>query len=277
MPKVVERGESVMTISAEKIMQLIERSKAGQFTDSDIDAFMKDPHLWRQAVSVVPFTIATAQAFWQTVYDELLGPNVVKVPVMPRLTKKQTNSLDKFGFMLVYIPSLVEEQYPAFFVKPRYYRHLTASAIIRKPLSDGWVAVETIAKPHSDINGFYQDDMLMCARRKRSRFYTSWNDLTVNLIASFSRVTGFPKKGTRLPTGEEWNFIGNLFNWLREHRGMDLPDLGSTRSREWCENVVVGGRQLLVGHFDFGGLADVHYEWRDIRRSDVGFRLIADL
>ena len=110
-----------------------------------------------------------------------------------------------------------------------------------------------------------------------TRFNTSWDDLTNGFLAEIAKVTNFPKKGTRLPTAEEWNLIGNLFNWLRDHRSMDLPDLGSTRSWEWCENAYDADLRLIVGRSDRGGLADVRDGWRGDRDDDLAFRVLAVL
>ncbi|MBU1908177.1 hypothetical protein KKF59_03565 [Patescibacteria group bacterium] len=220
---------------------------------------------------------ATAQAFWQGVWDELLGIGKIVVQPLPNLTPKQLESLDKYGFLLVRIPAIIEEQYPSSFVKPAWGRHPNIQSIERFPLVGDWIVVETIAKPHYDDPNGYPDDRLMATLMRSSRFNTSHDDLTGGLLAKIAKITGFPKKGTRLPTVEEWNFIGNLFNWLRENRGMNLPDLGSTRSWEWCQNTLDSDYRLIVGYSENGGLADVHDAWRGARYGDISFRVLAVL
>jgi len=270
MPKVVARGESIMAISAAKIQQLIERHESGQILESDLDAFIENPTLWRTEDAKALLSPAAAQAFWQGVYDEL-GIKVT-VPAVPKLTKKQMKSCGKFNFLLVYLPAITEEDYPEDFVKPAWGKYLDASKIERKPLEGRWVAIETIVKPDWDNKDGYPDDRLMAAVKHPSRFNTSHDQLTGGILADIAKVTGFPKKGTRLPTAEEWNFIGNLFNWLSEHRSMNLPDLGSTRSWEWCENAYGSGDRLSVGGSGHVGLAHVYDLW-----PALGFRVLAVL
>lgn len=122
------------------------------------------------------FTPANAQAFWQGVYDEL-GIKVT-VPSVPKLTAEQVKSFDKFGFMLLYLPAITEEQYPSSFVKPEWSRYFTVSSIERIPLKGAWVAVETIAKPHYDDAKGYPNDRLMATLKRTTRFNTSHDDLT---------------------------------------------------------------------------------------------------
>jgi hypothetical protein len=293
-------------VSPELLSHFFKMIADGAIMESDIREFCNDPLRWRKFVqvekdlSLPPLlaeaanaltqamasrcarkeqsrTLETAQTFWQSIYDELLGAGKVTVPSVPTLTEKQVKSLDKFGFMLVYVPALKEDQYPEGFVKPAWSQYLNVASITRKPLKGKWIAVETIAKPHYDDRAGYPNDRLMAAVGKTTRFNTSWDDLTNGLLAEIAKVTGFPKKGTHLPTAEEWNLIANLFNWLREHRSMNLPDLGSTRSWEWCENAYVAGRRLVVGSSDDGGLAVVYDDWHDGRFGDFAFRVLADL
>ncbi len=260
-----------MSLSQSLVIQLLGRGESGDIRDADLDAFLKAPGLWRKsAAAAAPFTLESAQAFWQGVWDEL-GIKV-EVPPVPKLTDKQVKSLEKFGFLLVYVPAITEEQYPTSFVKPRWF-----NGAERMPLVGKWVAVETIAKPHWDDLKGYVDDRLMAAIKCEKRFNVRQDDLTGGLLAKIAKSTGFPKRGTRIPSAEEWNLIGNLFNWLRNHRQMDLPDLGSTRSWEWCSNACGSEFRLIAGSSDGGGLADVGSDWRDGRSGCLAFRVLADL
>lgn len=225
--------------------------------------------------TVVPFTPETARAFWQGVYDEL-GIEVM-VPLAPELTDKQVKSIATFGFLPLYLPAIGEERYPACFVKPNWGQYLTIASIERLPLVGKWVAVETIAKPNYDDPKGYADDLLMVAVKRFKRFKTSHVALTNWLLAKIATTIGFSKKRTRLPTAEERNFIGNLFNWLRERRQMNLPDLGSARSWEWCANAYGPGYRLIAGHYDYGGLADVYHDWHGFRYVRIAFRVLVDL
>lgn len=261
------------TISPELLSHFFRMVADGAIIESDVKKFMQEPTLWRKVEAIL--SPDTAQAFWQGVYDEL-GIKVA-VPVRPFLTDTQWMSLDKFDFLLVYIPAITEEQYPECFVKPDWDKRLDASVIERKLLVGRWVAVETVAKLDWDVGGVYPDDRLMAAVKRLVRFKTSHDDLTGGLLVEIAKATGFPKKGTRLPTAEEWNLIGNLFNWLREHRDMALPDLGSTNSWEWCENACGSGSRLIVGDSGDGGLAGVSDGWHDEHFGNVAFRVLAVL
>lgn len=260
------------------VQQFIERYASGQFSDEDVNEFFKNPRRWRESAALggAPvISVETAQSFWHDVYNEL-GMKI-SVPPVPELTEKQMKSLDKFGFMLVYVPAITEDQYPASFVKPAWGQYLDASRIERQPLEGRWIAVETIKKPDWDNPKGYPNDRLMAAVKRDKRFHTSHDDLTNGLLGEIAKITGFPKKGTRLPSAEEWNFIGNLFNWLRENRSMDLPDLGSTASWEWCSNACGSGGRLIVGGSGGGGLAGVNGYWRVSRFGDFAFRVLAVL
>ncbi|MFA4954317.1 MAG: hypothetical protein WC641_03330 [Patescibacteria group bacterium] len=264
-----------MTIQG-KLKQIKERAAAGQILEMDLDQFIANPLLWRKAaLSACAIAPEDAQAFWRGVYDEL-GMNVA-VSTMSALTDKQIKSLDKFNFLPVYIPSISEDRYPEGFIKPAWGKYLDISEIKRKPLGGFWVAIETIAKPDWNDPAGYAEDRLMAAVKRSSRFDTSHDDLEQGLLKAIAKATGFPKKGTRLPTAEEWNFIANLFNWLRKHRGMRLPDLGAKDSWEWCENACGSGNFIIVGDREIGGLAGVRKYGRGDRSGDVGFRVLAVL
>ncbi|MEO5927768.1 MAG: hypothetical protein ABIP96_03820 [Patescibacteria group bacterium] len=262
-------------ISSQKIQQLLERAESGQITESDFVAFLENPRLWRKTSELTQIAPEDAQAFWQSVYNEL-GLKIA-VPTVPVLTETQVKSLDRFGFMLVFIPNISEEQYPACFVKPAWSEYLNVERIKHEPLEGQWVAIETIAKPDCDDDADYAEDRLMVAVRHDKRLHTSHNALTGGLLERVAKATGFPKKGTRLPTAEEWNFVGNLFNWLREHRSMSLPDLGSTNAWEWCQNTYTSVSQLIVGNAALGGLADVDDGWYGHGHDGIGFRVLAVL
>lgn len=267
-----------MTINEELINQLVQRGKKDEIMDDDVIAFMATPRLWRPVPTILTLTPETAQAFSQGVYDEL-GIKV-EVPPVPTLTDKQVKSLKKFGFMLVYVPAITEAQYPAGFVKPDWGQNLMVASIERLPLKGQWVAVETIAKPQYDDSRDsrnYAEDVLMAAVKHAKRFNTSHDDLTGGLLVKIAKTTGFPKKGTRLLSIEERSFIGSLFNWLREHRQMRLPDFGSGFSWEWCANAYGSEDRLTAGGPFSGGLAGVHSCWRGRRRFDSAFRILAVL
>ncbi len=267
-----------MTISPGLINQMVQRGEVNEIMDDDVIAFMANPRLWRPAPTILDLTLAleTAQAFWQDVYDEL-GIKV-EVPPVPKLTDKQVKSLKKFGFMLVYEPAITEAQYPAGFVKPNWGEPFRGGSNIEHlPLVSQWVAVETITQPNYGDPKDYAEDVLMAAVKHPKRFATSYRELMGGLLARIAKTTGFPKKGTRLLSVEERSFIGSMFNWLREHRQMDLPDLASARSWEWCANAYGSGGRFIAGYSDRGGLADVSYYCLDRHYDSFGFRVLAVL
>jgi hypothetical protein len=260
------------------VQQFIERASSGQFTAQDLDAFYKKPQLWRPPSSLP--TPEDAQTFWQMVWDELaleIGGRII-VPPLPRLTDKQRRSIAKYRLLVMYLPGLSEDRYPECFVKPDWARSIIVAKIEYRPLRGRWIGVETISKPHQDDPEGYAADLLMAAVERAGRFTTSWDDLHGRgLMGLIAKATGFPKKGTRLPTAEEWNLVGNFFNWLREHRSLDLPDLGSTRSWEWCENAYGPEGRLFVGHSGRAGLADVDGHRQNYTDYSIGFRVLFEL
>ncbi len=93
------------------------------------------------------------------------------------------------------------------------------------------------------------------------------------ILGKIAKTTGFPKKGTRLPTAAEWNLIGNLFNWLYEHRQMDLPPTHGSGVRA----LTGPSDRLLVGSSGSGGLANVHGVRHAGRFDHIAFRVLAVL
>ena len=223
-----------------------------------------------------------AQAFWEKVWEEILGRKV-EIPPLSKLSGKTAEAVKKYGFRVMYLPTITEEDYPTDFVKPVWGKYLDESLIERKPLipplaSGGitgqWVAVETIAKPHWDDPAGYGNDLLGKTLGFDSRFRKSWDELKSYLPKAGKLISA---KEVRFLTVEEWNLVGNLFLWLNRHRGALLPDLGSTRSWEWCENAFGSESRLLVGLVGRGGLADVDGHWHVEASGTVGFRVLAVL
>ncbi len=265
----------------EQLSELHERNCRGAkspITSQDLAEFLRNPELWRQTVwTEDDVLLYQPQALLDGVYASL-GINC-QVPPVPSLTKKQQKSLVKFGFRLFFIPAITESEYPASFRKPDWGRRLDASQVEHRPLKGEWVAVETIAKPNWDDPGGYPNDRLAAAVKLEWRFGVSWYGLhDGGFLQRIARVTGFPQKATRLPTAEEWNFLGNLFNFLRErHSEQILPDLGATNSWEWCENLCGSDTRLVAGHREDGGLAGVGRYWRGDPNDGIGFRVLVVL
>ncbi|MFA5184999.1 MAG: hypothetical protein WC551_00740 [Patescibacteria group bacterium] len=259
--------------TAEDIKQFIERASSSQFTAQDLDAFYQRPHLWRPLSSRLPGP-EDAQTFWQMVWDELaieIGGRII-VPSVPRLTDKQRKSIVRYRLIPVYVPENIEDRYPDTFVKPNW------GMFIQEPRHEGrihsgkWVAVETVEKPNFNTVG-YPDDQLAAALKLGNRFTVDWTHRSI-LLRTFASLTGFAKSGARLPTVREWNFIANMFNWLRAHRSLNLPDLGSTHSSEWCLEDGPSIGMLVVGLASSGGLSYVN---RSYEVRGFGFRVLFEL
>jgi len=215
------------------------------------------------------------QAFWTEVYRELFG-RPIEVPPAPKkkLRAKTRAAADMYMLMLVFIPTVSEDEYPACFVKPAWGKHIDVSKIERHKLPGRWVLVDTTPKPNYNDKDGYQD-RLTKDLGLNTRFNTSWNDCENALLPKFAKLMGLSRKAVRLMTAEEWNFIANLFNWLRLNRSMNLPDLGATQSWDWCDNRYACDYRLCVGPVEDGGLARVDYALPMHSLGSLAFRVLA--
>lgn len=267
------------SISPKLLSHFFKMIADGAIMEEDVKKFLQDPTRWRKQFQsdllAFGFILDTAQSFWQGVYDDL--DVKVEVPPVPKLTEKQVKSINKFGFLLIFVPAITEEQYPESFVKPKWIQCFDHSKIERKSLDGKWIAIETIAKPAWNDPAGYPNDRLMAAIKRDRRFHTSHDDLTGGLLSEIAKVTGFPNKGTRLPSAEEWHFVGNLFNWLRENRSMFLPDLDSTSSFEWCSNACGSGSRRVEAGSGCGGHVGAIGDCHDGRCDSTAFRVVVDL
>ena len=92
-----------------------------------------------------------------------------------------------------------------------------------------------------------------------------------------AKVTGFPLKGIRLPSLDEWVFAGNIFRWLRGKLEMtDLPDFLSTSALEWCDDQAGEGGGVIVGLLRPDAIAYSCVD-RFTQGENLGFRLVAEL
>lgn len=272
---------SFRVFDSRQLVELHDRNRPDApvpITAEDLAEFLRNPTLWRKPSVDIPALEAESLRTWmQNVYNELGIP--CEVPLPPVLTTKQQKSMKKYGFRLFFIPTVTEERYQAKFVTLNWAKYLTLESLERQPLPGRWVVVETISKPNWDDPADYPNDILAMALKLAKRFAVSWDDLhnEGGLLSRIARITGLPKKSTRLPTAEEWNFLGNLFLWLNANRNETLPDLGSTNSWEWTENTYGSVYRLIVGDREYGGLADVHSSFRNDHRENIAFRVLAVL
>lgn len=236
----------------------------------DLAEFLRQPELWRQGKPRA-VRMANGLAEWMQFVFQDMGLACVVPPLKPGLTDIQRESLRCFHLRLFYIPAVTEKQFPPSFVNPCSI-HPNES---RRPLPGKWVAAETITRPNWNDPNAYACDWLT----KESRFGVSWDDLhRGGILKRIAKMTGFPKKSVRLPTAEEFNFLGNLMNWLRANRNDDyLPDLGSADSWEWTENAYDLDSCLVVGNCNHGGLVAAGGRLRSDRSGEIGFRFLAVL
>ncbi len=192
-------------MNTKMLAQLIARWESGNIQDRDVDAFLKSPHLWRKPHKI-PFDLADARNVWQSIYDDLDNESV-HVPEMPRLTKKQTEKLNLYGFLPMFLLGL---------------------------LGGRWVLVESLCLPDAvqDPNG---DPLMSVAGH--SRLGKRFEAIQDEVVEDVGRILGFPKRLVRLPSRSELNRIATLFNWLRERHGWLLPSL--QYSAEWVRECVV--------------------------------------
>lgn len=271
-------GKIVKPYASAQMTELHDRNRESApnpISAEDLAEFLRQPELWRQGKRRA-VRMANGPVEWMQFVFEDMGLDCVVPPINPRLTDIQRESLRRFHLRLFFIPAIAEEQFPSGFVR---LGGLYSAAPARRPLSGKWVAVEMITTPEWNDPDDYLCDWLVRDINLKSRFGVSWDDLHQGgLLAKIAKMTGFPKKRVRLPTVEEFNFLGNLMNWLRANRNDDhLPVLGSTNSWEWTENVLEPNDCLVVGHCDHGGLAGVGGRLRSDRVSNIGFRFLAVL
>lgn len=216
------------------------------------------------------------RAFWEQCLETILGRKL-EISAIPKMRGKTKKAIEKYKLMLVFLPVITEEDYPKSFVKPIWGLYINASQIERKPLPGRWVLAETIRKPDWDDPNGYGEDPLGKDLGLTTRFKISWGHITMTIMPAVGKLYGLSRRATRHSTAEEWNLIGNLFVWLNANRNMDLPDLGSTNSWEWCLNACGSGRRFIVGHRVTGGLSDMDRFWSSNPHDGVGFRLLGVL
>lgn len=216
------------------------------------------------------------QAYEAALWSEIIGRKV-DVPAPPAMKAKTTVGATHCRLQRVFLPKFTEADYPSTFVKPTWGQYLTETSIARHTLEGKWVLVENIAKPdYNDVAG-YGDDPLAAVMGLATRFNVSWDNLHDTNLPVLAKLLGVSNRQVRCTFAEEWNLYANRLNWLRERRGANLPDLGSTNSWEWCENAYGSGCRLVVGLRGCGGLAVVSRRLSRLGNAYVGFRVLVVL
>ncbi|MCR4311813.1 MAG: hypothetical protein NUV56_00875 [Candidatus Uhrbacteria bacterium] len=221
--------------------------------------------------------------FWRAVWRELLGRDF-DVPSPPTLSEHLASVLYKYKLLLIYIPpGLTEADYPTSFIKPDWEKvYERCTSVERIPLRGGWALVETIPKPdwigpnHKHCGG-YTDDVMIAEWDIGSRFELSWGIAQRLVKVGVSKLLELPEGSAQVTSVEEWNAVANLFNVLRDCRGMHLPDLGSTHSNEWCRNTAMwrtSDEGLTIGWHSSGGLANVGHHMANHPTKSTAYRFI---
>jgi len=222
------------------------------------------------------------RAFWAAALTEYFGFQV-EVPFPPALNRRQERMFKRYGFLMAFLPGVSEDQFPAGAVKPDWRKYFDVRATERIPLRGRWVAVETIRKPDY-VGKKYPNDALMSDIGVESRFGHPYSgkgegdDVVEDILPKVAAAIGFDAKRVMLPSVEEWNLVGNLFDWLRHNRDMsELPDLGATNAWEWCRNSCGSGYGLFAGDCKDGGLSAVYKRWHCTRCVSAAFRVLVVL
>lgn len=214
---------------------------------------------------------------WMTEALEAFLGFPVEVPDPSSPGKRQRNRLEKYGYRPFFIPAITEDQYPERAVRYTWDRYLDTNQVERIPLAGEWVWVEVITKPKYSA-GVYPNDQLITDIGLETRFRHphsgkgEGDDIVGDLIPKIAKRLSVKSDQVDLPSAEQWNFLANFWNFLREQFSEDLPGLGSSASVEWVKNTYGSEDALLVGNSVDGGLAYVNYHWRDGCGGGIGFR-----
>lgn len=145
-------------------------------------------------------------------------------------------------------------------------------------LPGSWVLIDKTQRPdHEDSRQLDKNDPLgpLLARLRKkerienvqdipstSRFAISSDELTQVVLPEIAKLLGVETSQVRLPKAIEFNVIGNF-----EH-----PEWGITDTWEWFDEKFGDNYRLVGGRSNFGGLANVHYDWSGLHVDGIAFR-----
>lgn len=220
------------------------------------------------------------QAFWYGFHNRVF-PGLIMAPIpLPKISAKTYRAARQYRLLLIPLHAQVtQDVYPAHWVKSNWGRYIDADLITHQPLSNRWALVETIASCDWNNSVGYGggNDPLARALDLQKRFGTTWDHIMATICPKVAKICGKKRQAVRLPTAEEWNYVGNVLLELNRMHATTFPDLGSVNRWEWCQNAYGSGSRLVVGDRDDGGLAGVHRFWSDGANDNVAFRLLAVL
>jgi hypothetical protein len=217
------------------------------------------------------------QVFWSVFWGRALG-RPVEVPLFPDLSPVTVAALREYNFRVMFFPAISEIEYPTSFMKPNW-RLALIKEIDRLPLAGRWGAIESIKMSDGRGScGYGGIDLLARRLGLGSRFDQNWDQIMGQCAPRMSEFLGL---AVRLPSAEEWNLAGNVFDCLREIRE-DGPNFRSMLHSEWCLNACAADERIIMGGGGgYDGLARV----RAVTRSGmmgqsmvtIGFRLVMEL
>lgn len=223
---------------------------------------------------------ADPQAFWSEFYAQKFGALKLTLPALPRFNTKTRGWIEDGNLLPIFLPAeVIQDAYPASWIRSDWGRHIDASQIKHHPLPGRWVVVELIRKPDwNDGSGYVEgNDRLARELNLSTRFMVSWDHLRATLCPKTAQLWGLKKAAVRPLTAEEWNFFGNILLELNKLHGTQFPDLGATASWEWTESAYGSVYRVLVGRRGGGGIAGVSRGLSYYPHDGVGFRLLGVL
>lgn len=150
--------------------QLSERIAAGQLTEKGFAGMLEHlPQLDRLGRALLDGSVLSAQidallseaqedaedpqAFWQQMWDELLGEGVVTVPPVPVIKGKTVSAAEVYGFDLMYMPSELNDEMLGEHLS-HYGGIRYGFPVERKRLKDGATKVTEGSQPDEDLEAF---------------------------------------------------------------------------------------------------------------------------
>ncbi len=261
------------TIGLQHLEQLIQRVRGGDITLDDFLAFLEKPHLWRGLTEPMKdyYQIRLAQMM-VSLHDMGLTTDI---PPVPRLTKKQRDALETYGFGLYYL--VVGTPHGSLW--PGVFDKVDADKLQMLPVGTGWVAIETA--PSGGPMGHGEDDLVAnIISGNGVRTGRSADEIEARL-PNLAREMGFPQRCVRLPGAEESSAIARIMV-DRNDRSRHNPTDGDTYAVfprpvwEWCFNRYGDGMRAVIGK-DGNDNMDACPLRHPVMLACVSYRVLIDL
>ncbi len=220
---------------------------------------------------------AALQTWMQKALERFLEQKLT-VPEPPIVSAAGRQLMEEMQLRMIFLPDLSHSVLDMLNERLEWER-IVVSLPEQFRLPGKWVAYEVIPKA-GYMAGRYFNDGLMKSIDVESRFrhpYTSGSaddDLITSILPKV-RIILKPLGGrVMLQSAEEFNFVGNFLNFLREQTGENFTNLGDSDSWEYCRNKTSSNEPLLVGSRMDGGLKVVGKCQSHIRSSRIAFRFL---